>query len=168
MISLKNSSQLFSILFLVAALPACWPFSSTTEKKADVVLNDHFVLISVNDKNVHNDCAIKSSINVALSDIESFAKKLKKETEIVVYCTNYMCSASGVAAKKLKALGFEHVRAYEGGNAQWFQASYPVEGSCKMPYLKQVMPKPAGENPVEVIELEELKKKMDEFYYAQK
>ena len=166
MISLKNSSALFVTLFLVVALPACWPFS--TSSKADFALNDSFVLISVNDKNVHDDCSIKGSINVALSDLAAFSEKLKKETEIVVYCTNYMCSASGVAAKQLKALGFERVRAYEGGNAQWFQASFPVEGKCEMPYLKQVMQKPAGENSADVVELEELKKKMDEFYYSQK
>jgi len=166
-VSLKNIFSLSLVLGLLALLPGCWPFSSS-EKKAEFAYDERFVVISVNDKDVHADCSIKGSINVALSDIESFSKKLKKDAEIVIYCTNYMCSASGLAAKQLKALGFEKVRAYEGGSAEWFQAGYPVEGSCKMPYLKQKMTHHEGAQQRDIIEVTELKRKMDEFYYTKK
>jgi rhodanese-related sulfurtransferase len=40
---------------------------------------------------------------------------LPKDAEIVVYCGGPKCPLSRMAAEKLEKLGYENVRAYEGG-----------------------------------------------------
>jgi rhodanese-related sulfurtransferase len=99
-------------------------------------------VVNVLDSNLYGDCHIKGSINVPFGEHEEWAKKLDKNSHIVFYCSNYMCTASGQAAKDLKKLGFNNVWAYEAGMADWFQNKLPVEGSCKEAYLNMQMNKP--------------------------
>ena len=115
----------------------------------------------------YEDCRIAGSINVPFEDVETFAKDLDRNAEIVVYCANYMCTASAAAAQKLKDMGFANVWAYEGGTAEWYQMglkaedNYPVEGSCQASYLAAANEKPAhAESSVSVISAEELHEKM--------
>jgi rhodanese-related sulfurtransferase len=44
---------------------------------------------------------------------------LPRNTEIVVYCGGPKCPQSRMAAEKLFKLGYENVRAYEGGLEEW-------------------------------------------------
>ena len=71
---------------------------------------------------------LQGSINVPFEEVETFAKDLDRDAEMVVYCANYMCTASGAAAQKLKEMGFENVWAYEGGTAEWYQMGLKAEG----------------------------------------
>ena len=50
-----------------------------------------------------------------------------KSAEIVVYCGGPKCPQSRMAAEKLVKLGYENVRAYEGGLEEWKSAGLPVE-----------------------------------------
>lgn len=119
------------------------------------------VVINVLDKDLYNDCHIKGSINVPFEDFESYIPKLSKNDQIVVYCSNYQCTASGEAVKMLKARGFENVWAYEAGMAEWHMQGLPVEGPCKESYLSRKTEKPEEEpKDVPVISTEELNKKM--------
>lgn len=52
---------------------------------------------------------------------------LPKNAEIVVYCGGPKCPQSQMAAEKLIKLGYEHVRAFEGGLEEWKAAGLPVE-----------------------------------------
>jgi rhodanese-related sulfurtransferase len=52
---------------------------------------------------------------------------IPKNAEIVVYCAGPHCPQSRLAAEKLTKLGYDNVRAYEGGLEQWRQAGYGVE-----------------------------------------
>ena len=52
---------------------------------------------------------------------------LPKNTEIVVYCGGPKCPQSRMAAEKLIKLGYENVRAYEGGLEEWKGAGFAVE-----------------------------------------
>lgn len=54
---------------------------------------------------------------------------LPKDAEIVVYCGGLKCPQSRMAAEKLGKLGYENVRAYEGGLEEWKGASFAVENS---------------------------------------
>lgn len=136
MIRSYNKSGLFFVMTALTLLPACWPFNRSINAQ-----NKNFYLINVLDKAAFDDCRIAGSINVPFDQVESFAQKLDKNTQIVVYCANYACTASGQAAKQLKNLGFQNVWAYEGGTAQWYQLGrqhaqkYPIEGACKAGYL---------------------------------
>src|SRR5689334_15056109 len=52
---------------------------------------------------------------------------LPKNAEIVVYCGGPKCPQSRMAAEKLAKLGYEDVRAYEGGLEEWKSAGFAVE-----------------------------------------
>ena len=64
-------------------------------------------VINVLDKQFYNDAHIQVLFNYQLLMLNKIAKKMEKNTTLVVYCSNYMCSASISVARKLKAMGFE-------------------------------------------------------------
>jgi rhodanese-related sulfurtransferase len=58
---------------------------------------------------------------------ETREKNIAQRTEIVVYCAGPKCPMSRLAAEKLAKLGYENVRAYEGGLEEWKNAGLPIE-----------------------------------------
>lgn len=129
------------------------------------------VVVNVLDKEYYDRCKVKGSINVPMEDLEKYAQdNWTKDTHIVVYCANYMCTASSEGARMLKKLGFEHVWAYEGGTAE-MKHMYPeyVVGVCTDAYLDQYKKPEAAEGQaeeaadIEIISTDDLIKKMKEF-----
>lgn len=121
----------FSVILL---LPACFQ-----EQKKEGLF-----LVNVLDADYFNDCHIKApnSINISLEELDAFAATLNpQKAEVVFYCSNYMCTASGFAAKALTQKGFANVWAYEAGMADWYQKGLPVEGPCKKAYLDKKIEK---------------------------
>jgi rhodanese-related sulfurtransferase len=55
------------------------------------------------------------------------ATNLPKNAAIVVYCGGPKCPQSRMAAEKLAKLGYENVRAYEGGLEEWKAAGLSIE-----------------------------------------
>lgn len=120
------------------------------------------IVVNVLDKEYYDDCHIKGSIHVPYEKVADFAATVDHEAELVFYCSNYMCTASGAAAQELMDLGFKHVWAYEAGMAEWYQAELPVDGPCKKPYLlKKVMqPELEERKDISIISTEDLARKM--------
>ena len=136
-------------------------FWGSSEKKNTQA---QFLVMNVLDQNLYDDAHIKGSVNVPFADVVDYAERYSKDIPIVTYCSNYACSASGVAAQMLLERGFKHVWAYEGGMAEWYQLNYPYEGPAKQAYLKAANPKPEHlDTSVPVISSEELKEKMKEY-----
>ena len=54
---------------------------------------------------------------------------LSRDEEVVVYCSGTPCPASRLAFKRLVSRGYERVRLFAGGLAEWEEAGYPVEGA---------------------------------------
>lgn len=155
----KYPVSVLSILFLVF-LPACWP-ADEEQKEQEAPKQTGLIVINVLSAKMYNDCHIAGSICVPFEAVEQYAQEnIDQYAEIVLYCSNYMCSASGFARKKLMDLGFKNVLVYEGGTAEWIQLGYPVEGPCKLSYLKKKMEAPDELEPY-VISAQELKKKME-------
>jgi rhodanese-related sulfurtransferase len=50
-----------------------------------------------------------------------------KSAEVVVYCASDTCQNSHQAAAALATLGYERVRVYAGGKADWQAADLPTE-----------------------------------------
>jgi rhodanese-related sulfurtransferase len=148
----RYSFYSFLFLFLVS-LPACSLFSGEKEE---------LVVINVLDKNLYDDCHIEGSINIPFEIFEQYAqRKLSKSAVIVVYCSNYMCSASGEAALMLKKMGFKKVWAYEAGMAEWYQQKLPVVGPCSSKYLNaRFSPPDHQELGLPVITTQQLREKM--------
>lgn len=134
---MQNNKKIleFFLIIIILLLPGCNWF------KKETTTSPELIVINVLDKKLYDDCHIKGSINVPFEEVEQFAKKLDKNTHIVLYCSNYMCTASGAAARSLKKMGFENVWAYEAGMAEWHQNKLPVEGSCKESYLNMKIEK---------------------------
>lgn len=152
-----------SLILVLAVLPGC--FSETKKETAQpAALREGLVVVDVNSKEMYDDCHIKGAEHVAMADLDAFAQALDKEkSDVVFYCSNYMCAASGAAAQKFAKLGLKSVAAYEGGIAEWHQKGLPTEGPAQGSYLTVVMQKPAREEQeqnVPVIEAEELAVKM--------
>jgi len=121
------------------------------------------VVINVLEKKLYDDCHIQGSVSVPFEGLEQYVQQnLDKNTEIVLYCSNYMCSASGQGCKRLKRLGFDKVYAYEGGTAEWYQHQLPVEGPCTAGYLKVQLAPPdhSQEHDVAVMSMQELARKL--------
>jgi len=88
----------------------------------------------------YNDAHIKNSRNVPLDELKDFAEHTPKDTYIVVYCAHKHCDVSARAWHILHELGFENLFAYEGGMREWYEAGYPTEGPCALPYLHEPLP----------------------------
>lgn len=158
---LKRSAFL---VILIGSIGAFWAFSrwkAEATYQARVERKD-FVVINVLDKSLYDDCHIKGSVHVPFNEIERYASSLDRSSEVIIYCSNYMCASSGYAAKKLRELGFTKVSVYEGGIAEWYQKGLPVEGPGTQPYLKNITNKSAEElkTDITVITAESLAQKL--------
>ncbi|HSW75901.1 MAG TPA: rhodanese-like domain-containing protein [Candidatus Saccharimonadales bacterium] len=128
-VNVKNSKFFFSlIVFATIFLSGCW--KSAQEESKLVVIN---VLDAAN----YEDCHITGSINIPFENLEDRMKSLNKKDRYVLYCSNYACTAAPFAANMMKEAGFEHVRYYHGGIAQWYQKGLPYTGKAQMEYLKE-------------------------------
>jgi rhodanese-related sulfurtransferase len=72
---------------------------------------------------------IAGSRRVPLDKVGSEVRgtNLAKNAESVVYCGGPKCPQSRMAAEKLEKLGYQNVRAYEGGLEEWKGAGLAVE-----------------------------------------
>lgn len=152
-----NKNIILLTISLFTLLPGCFLKDLFGNKKDQASL----YVINVLDKPFYDDCHIKGSTSVPFEKINSFTAGLNKDTELVIYCSNYMCTASGQVASDLIAKGFKHVWAYEAGMADWAQKGFPVEGQCKKPYLTAENKPHDEQASVPVIAAQELKEKME-------
>lgn len=125
--------KLFFISLLLGLLPGCWDNSSN---------NNKLLVLNILDPELYQDCHIPGSINVPLDELENYTRDLDLNREIIVYCSNYLCTASKYAAELLQKLGFKQVYAYEAGMAEWRQHGLPVDGLAKQQYLTAVIAQP--------------------------
>ncbi len=120
----------------IIALSGCWPFGKCCTKDAACATQaSQVILVNVLDKEFFEDCHIPGSLHVPIAELEEQAKNWEKDKTVVVYCSNYSCTASCSANKALKRLGFADARAYEAGMAGWVQAKLPFEGPAQADYL---------------------------------
>lgn len=134
-------NKLFSGLTLasVLLLAGCW---GGNKKEETMPAKASLQVINVLDPELYADAHIKGSINVPFDQLDEYLKKADKNAELVFYCANYSCSASGEAAKQAKEQGFTNARAYEGGTAEWVKLGYPYEGPATESYIHGDNPKP--------------------------
>ncbi len=153
----KKLFFLGSVGLLILGLTSCWGGNSNSDSGSSLFV------INVLGERFYQDAHIKGSINVPFEQLEKFVHTLDKEkAEVVLYCSNYMCSASGTAAKKLKKLGFRHVCAYEGGMADWYQLGLETNGPAQLAYLARKYVEPDQHDPeIDIITAYDLHKKIN-------
>lgn len=96
------------------------------ELKAKIDRGDDFKLVMVLNEWAFNAKHIPGSLNVT-SPAEA-ADQLEKDDEIVIYCSDERCIASKIAFDQLSEAGYENVRRYAGGIADWEDHGLPLEG----------------------------------------
>lgn len=99
---------------------------SREELKGKLDRGDDFKLVMVLGDWHFQAMHIPTSININSPDVA--AEMLDPNDEIVVYCSGELCAASIFAYKRLVAKGYQNVRRYAGGVADWSEAGYPMEG----------------------------------------
>ncbi len=71
---------------------------------------------------------IPGAINIPVDELGRVAgKNLKKTDTIVVYCANYVCHASTMAAEKLQKMGYKKVLDFKGGKKSWVDAGLELK-----------------------------------------
>lgn len=131
----KKSLVLLGCGVLISLFSGCFWSSDDASK------DQKLYLVNVLDKEFFDDCHIPGSLNVSMMDLKKVAQGWSKNADVVIYCSNYACQASGHCCKILQKMGFESVWDYDEGMAGWYQAhlknpeQYPVVGPCKEAYL---------------------------------
>jgi len=110
--------------------------------KSQKVKSSKLLVVNVLDDTLYSDCHIVNSLHVPFENVEDFIVNLARDTEVVFYCSNCQCTASGYAARKAREAGIGNAWAYEAGIAEWYQKGYPVNGPCKQSYLNKKIEEP--------------------------
>jgi len=153
---MKRTGTIISVLLIAVAAVAIgywgWGRKKTEQEAMSVAdaAKTTMVVVNVLDKALFDDAHIKGSIQIAEDKLAEESDKWAKDTTVVFYCSNAMCTASSKAAEMLMAKGFTNVSAFEGGMAEWFQLSktspeYAVEGPATAEYLAMQVQKPTEE-----------------------
>lgn len=100
--------------------------SKETLQKLIVEKGDKLQIIDVLSPESYKNAHVKGAINIPLGELEAKRKLIDKNKTIVVYCANFRCHASTMAAEKLTALGFKDVHDYKGGIKEWKEAGLPL------------------------------------------
>jgi rhodanese-related sulfurtransferase len=151
----KCKSSFWLLVGLISMLPACWPWGTRSLKTGLLIVN-------VLDKELYDDCHIPGSINVPFQEIPALVDEVDKEqADIVLYCSNWLCTASHSAAHLLRERGCKHVSVYSGGMAEWYQKGFAYKGSANQEYLKHIVPEPANMHNADTITAQQLQQKID-------
>jgi rhodanese-related sulfurtransferase len=68
---------------------------------------------------------IPHSLNILKE--EEILLRLKKDEEIIVYCTDHICNKSIVMYYRLEGLGYKNVFRYPGGIREWVSIGQELE-----------------------------------------
>jgi len=96
------------------------------ELKAKFDGGGYFKLVNCLDEWMFRAKRIPGSIR--FESLKNALETLDAKEEIIVYCSNVGCTASVLAYQQLVDRGFQNVRHYAGGIADWEDAGYPFEG----------------------------------------
>jgi rhodanese-related sulfurtransferase len=102
------------------------------ELKAKLDRGDDLVVVEALPPMYYNHTHLPGALNLPHDQVDELARRLlpDRDREIVVYCSNTDCPNSGIAANRLTALGYRHVRKYAEGKEDWIEAGLPVESSA--------------------------------------
>ena len=98
---------------------------SRDELREKLDRGDDFQLVMTHSSFAYGAKHIPASRHVAT--VDEALEALDPADEVVVYCADVACPASIYAYTFLERAGFERVRRYAGGVADWESAGYPLE-----------------------------------------
>lgn len=86
-----------------------------------------FILVDTIGRYDGNRFRIKGARTIPYPEVIDRRKELIPYKEIIIYCRNRNCKASGKVALGLKLLNVPNVKVYEGGIEEWLENNLPVE-----------------------------------------
>jgi rhodanese-related sulfurtransferase len=77
----------------------------------------------------HEQEHLSGAIIIPHDEVDALASELlpDRDAQIVIDCASGPCQNSGIAARRLTALGDSNVSDYHEGKAEWIDAGLPVE-----------------------------------------
>ncbi|HEY4185442.1 MAG TPA: rhodanese-like domain-containing protein [Polyangia bacterium] len=99
---------------------------SREELQAKLARDDRFKLVMTLNEWAFRAKHIPTSLH--FNNSAEMLAALKKDDEIVVYCSNVSCLGSVAAYYHLVDHGYQHVRRFAGGLIEWEEAGLPLEG----------------------------------------
>ncbi len=156
---------------MVAIMMLVTPACDWLKKKEEAPQENPVVrILDLNTAEVYNDAHIPGAIHLELDDIDEVTKHWNVKSPLIVYCSDYTCRTSHIAAKMLRTR-FEDVSVYMGGINEWYKLSkensalYPIEGDAKLAFLEKnvekVLPK---EEDGKVISAQEVAHRLGEIH----
>ena len=102
------------------------------ELKEKIERGGDFVLVDALSQQHYERSHLPGAVNLPYEFVDDAEQVLPdKNAEIVVYCMNVNCAASGEEVRELEALGYKNVRHYAEGKQDWLEAGLPVESKRK-------------------------------------
>jgi rhodanese-related sulfurtransferase len=99
------------------------------ELKAKMDRGEDFALVDALGPEHYKSSHLPGAVNLPYEFVDEARRVLPdKDAEIVVYCMNTGCSASGEEAHELEEMGYSKVLHYAAGKQDWIRAGLPVEG----------------------------------------
>ena len=65
--------------------------------------------------------------SIHFESLKHALETLDCKAEVIVYCSNFGCTASVLVYQQLVEHGFQNLRHYAGGIADWEDAGYPLQ-----------------------------------------
>jgi rhodanese-related sulfurtransferase len=111
---------------------------SRDELKLKLDRGDALVLLEALPPMYFEDSHLPGALNLPHDRVDALAATLIPDlsAEVVVYCANAPCPNSGIAARRLTALGYTNIREYAEGKEDWITAGLPVEHGTATPVAR--------------------------------
>jgi rhodanese-related sulfurtransferase len=105
------------------------------ELRARIDVGDRVVLVEALPRGYYESGHLPGALNMPHDEVDRLAPTLipDRDAEVVVYCASPTCRNSTIAANRLTALGYRHVREYAEGKSDWQEAGLPLEQDVAAP-----------------------------------
>jgi len=104
--------------------------SISCREVSDMLPQQRAVIIDVNATSRWASAHVPGARNLDPAQFDAPELPADKHTELVFYCSNFLCRKAPTAARRAKAMGYNHVRVMSAGIQGWRSEGLPVETSA--------------------------------------
>ena len=110
------------------------PIPLSLNKVSKVLGQPDVYVYDCNPEDIYEKSHLKGSIHANKADWMNLLPKDKKNSFVILYCINRMCTGSFEAALEAINAGYENVYVMPDGIQGWVSNGYPFEGTSWKPY----------------------------------
>ena len=110
------------------------PIPLSLNKVSKVLGQPDVYVYDCNPEDIYEKSHLKGSIHANKADWMNLLPKDKKNSFVILYCINRMCTVSFEAALEAIKAGYENVYVMPDGIQGWVSYCYPFEGTSWKPY----------------------------------